>query len=241
MEYLLGQYFPLLSAYFLIPHNNIMKFLILFLLIMPCFAHAKFGLEISAPQSRFEFNQNGVAKPFITSNSLEYKLYYQHSTTGSFTWGLSFYNNSMGLLGGDDSNLNSNSVSRTKISGYIAGVLSSGLFGQFGIDRTSTPYFFEENSEIRSENVSRMDIFFKFGLFYQSTFGGGEISYKYMMIPGADVNGQSLAGSGTEVYFNIFINKAQNFGLYFNYSNEFVEGDYDHVFDSRALGVLAQF
>lgn len=218
-----------------------MKILILLTLLVPSLSFAKFGIEIAAPQSRFEFNQNNVAKPFITSSSLEYKLYYQHNTKGSFTWGLSFFNHSMELSDSDNSSLESSSVSRSKISAYVAGVLTSGLFGQLGIDRTSTPYFYEESSEIKIEDVSRMDIFIKIGLYYQSSFGGGEISYKYVSLPAADVDGNSLSGTGTDIYFNIFINQKQNFGLYFNYSNEFVSGDYEHVFDSRAIGILAQF
>ncbi len=203
---------------------------------------ARFGLEYSNPPTRFEFNQGGTSRSFISSSSTEYKLFYQYEASGPWTWGASYFSHSTEISKSDSSySFESTSFNATKISLYVARGSKSGFFTQVGIDKTTTPYFYFEGSEIKSEDVERLDIFLKLGVYYKYAWGGGEISYKYTLLPSASVDGHDLSGTGTEVYFNIFFNKGQNFGLYFNYTNEFVDGDYEHVADSRSLGLILRY
>ena len=218
-----------------------MKWLLL-LALYSTSTFARFTLEIGSPVARYSLNESGTSRTVLSDSGSELGFNYQYESKGAWTWGLGYFSQSYALDSeGAGVTLENDEGTLTKISAYIARGSKSGWFAQFGLDNTTASYLTEESTVISVEDQNRIDLYLKFGTYFKTGFGGGEISYKYASIPAVKVNGNSLAGAGTEVYFNLYFNKNKNFGLYFRYSNEFTSGDFDHVLDSRTFGLALAY
>ncbi len=224
-----------------------MKVISYILFIVSLSANAYVGVELSSPQARFEENEAGTPRPFINAPTIDWKLFYQSNTQSRFTWGASYYSQSIDLSEGNNGiRFNETDFRRSQIEGYIAVGSKEGWFARFGAHYTTTPYFFEEPTAdpnrniVTGESVSRIDPFILGGVYYKTGFGGGEIMVKFMSLSEVEVDDQSLKGTGSEVYISLFLNKTQNFGLFFRYTNEFAKGDYDFIYDVRSFGIVAR-
>jgi hypothetical protein len=215
--------------------------LLLFSIVYSSQVYAYVGIELASPQGRYEINSSGSPSPFINAPTIDWKIFYQQNTQSNITWGVSYYSQSMDFSGGNDGlTFEDTTWTRSQITGYIALGSKQGHFFNLGIHRTTTPYFITNNGVIEGENFTRNDIFLKGGVYYKTGFGGGEVTLKYIFIPQVEVSDNDLAGSGSEIYFSMYLNKSQNFGIFFKYLNEFTNGDYDHVYDARSLGIVAR-
>lgn len=204
-------------------------------------ALAYLGIELATPQGRYEINSSGSPTPFINAPTIDWKIFYQKNTKSKFTWGISYYYQSMDFsFRNDGLTFEDTTWKRDQITGYLALGSRQGYFFNLGIHRTTTPYFITNNGIIEGELFTRNDLYIKGGIYYKTGFGGGEVTLKYIHIPGVEVNGNDLAGSGSEIYFSMYFNKTQNFGIFFKYLNEFTDGAYDHVYDARSLGLIAR-
>jgi hypothetical protein len=216
-----------------------MKLLLILLFSTQLLAYV--GVELASPQGRYEINSAGTPRPFINAPTIDWKIFYQQNTKSNITWGVSYYSQSMDFSKGNDGlTFDDTSWNRSQITGYLALGSKQGYFFNLGIHRTTTPYFVIVNGVIEGENFTRNDFFLKGGIYYKTGFGGGEVTLKYIHIPGIEIEDNTLAGSGSEIYFSMYLNKTQNFGIFFRYLNEFTNGDYDHVYDARSLGIIAR-
>ena len=199
------------------------------------------GIELASPQGRYEVNSSGSPTPFINAPTIDWKIFYQQNTKSNITWGVSYYSQSMDFSQGNDGlTFEDTSWIRNQITAYLAIGSRQGFFFNLGVHRTTTPYFITNNGVIEGELFTRHDLYLKGGIYYKTGFGGGEVTLKYIHLPGVEVEGNDLAGSGSEIYFSMYLNKTQNFGIFFKYLNEFTNGDYDHVYDARSLGIIAR-
>jgi hypothetical protein len=218
------------------------------LFILSFSVHAYVGIELASPQARFEENEAGTPRPFINAPSLDWKLFYQHNSESRYTWGVSYHSQSIDLSKGNSGlTFDKTSFTRSQAVGYLAIGSKKGWFARVGLHYTNSPYFYENPTAdpnrniIAAEMATRIDPFILGGIYYKTGFGGGQVTLKFMSLANVEVDDQKLSGTGSEIYFSMFLNKGQNFGVFFRYLNEFSSGDYDFIYDSRSIGIIARF
>jgi hypothetical protein len=225
-----------------------MKVVSLILFIISFSVHAYVGVELAIPQARFEENESGTPTPFINAPTIDWKLFYQHNSDSRFTWGVSYYSQSIDLSDGNKGlTFDKTDFTRSQATGYVAIGSKEGWFARVGAHYTTTPYFYEEptadptTNSITGEMATRFDPFILAGIYYKTGFGGGQVTMKLMKLSEVEVDDQKLSGTGSEIYFSMFLNKGQNLGIFFRYLNEFTSGDYDFIYDARSFGIIARF
>ena len=172
-----------------------MKTISLILFTLSFAANAYVGIELASPQARFEENESGTPRPFINAPTIDWKLFYQHNSQSRFTWGVSYYSQSIDLSEGNSGlRFDKTDFKRSQITGYFAIGSKEGWFARLGAHYTTTPYFYEEatadpNSNIiTGDSVTRIDPYILGGIYYKTGFGGGQVTFKLLSLSEIEVD-----------------------------------------------------
>lgn len=218
--------------------------LILTIFLVPHKATAYLSLETSYDYGRQEFNSLGYLTTFVLNPASNFKLIYQHRPNKNerFSWGLSYSYVKAQPASSNPYIFTKDNTVRTAASIYGIYVLPRGLYTRFGLSQKSSPYHrVTETSPdvvISVDHRTHIDPWLELGSFYKNGFGAGEVSLVYSMISKVEVDEEEFSGSGLEFYWSLYFNDNKNFGFFFRYINEFLDGSYDHVYDSRQMGLI---
>jgi hypothetical protein len=215
----------------------------LFLLYSPV-SKAYLALETSYDYGRQEFNQIGYLTTFVFDTAINLKLIYQNRPNKDerLSWGASYSHVQLEPAGSNPYTFSESEVLRTIATVYAIYVLPRGLYTRLGVSYKNTPYYrvtaTSPSVYITVDQRVHIDPFIEFGSFYKNGFGAGEVSLKYTSVTQVEVEDEKFGGGDLQFYFNLYLNENRNFGFFFRYTNEFLEGSYDHVYDSRQMGFI---
>jgi hypothetical protein len=203
-------------------------------------ANGMVSFKYGAVQGRAEKNDTGVSDSFLLNSESQYELAYRMNSRKSWTWGASFLSRSISGKN-NTKTFDNDSGSDTKFDLYLSMVNRKGLFFKLGAVSVQRSIFVESNSIVNLEQVEGASWFLSVGSFYTTKYGGGEIEFEYTDIPSASIKERSISGSELKFEMDLMLGKKQNFGVFFQYINENLSGDYDYIRDFRVIGIKFKY